>query len=111
MGEVEKPQVLSAAQRNQSQEIERRVRHAVASLVGEGVVPSFYQVAQRARVARSTLYRNGRLRILVEQGRRAARTRVEECASPQSGYLTSELPRFLYGVCPLGEEAVADGGR
>lgn len=46
-----------------------RVQVAIASLEAEGRAPSFYQVAKRAGVARSTLYRNEALRVCVEHAR------------------------------------------
>ncbi|MEC4175014.1 hypothetical protein VIN30_00935 [Adlercreutzia sp. R7] len=49
--------------------LEQRVRQAVISLQAEGKVPSFYQVAKRANVARSTLYRNPMLREIVCRSR------------------------------------------
>lgn len=46
-----------------------RVQAAIASLEAEGRIPSFYQVAERAAVARSTLYRNKTLRVCIEEAR------------------------------------------
>lgn len=116
--------VLSASRQARSQEVQRRVRDAVASLVEEGRAPSFYQVAQRAGVSRSTLYRNPVLRELVEHARTEAAGRLGEASSRVkkeggnfaespltiSRYLACELPRFLYGVCLLEGTAAADGG-
>ena len=118
------PQVLSASRQARSQEVQQRVRDAVASLAEEGRVPSFYQVAQRAQVSRSTLYRNPVLRGLVEHARAEVAGRLGETGSrwekeggsfaesplTASRYLACELPRFLYGVCLLEGTAAADGG-
>lgn len=49
--------------------IGERVRKAIDSLEAEGQMPSFYQVAERAAVARSTLYRNKALRVCIEEAR------------------------------------------
>lgn len=109
MEEMGRSRALSAARHSRSREMEQRVRGAVASLVSEGTVPSFYQVAQRARVARSTLYRNAGLRNLVECGRLEAAAGLGEGSQRPSRSLACELPRFLYGVCLL-EGAAADAG-
>lgn len=106
-------QVLSVSRQLRSREVRQRVQDAVASLVSEGKVPSFYQVARRAQVSRSTLYRNAALRELVECGRAEAAAvaagLVEGSPSP-SRYLACELPRFLYGVCLLEGAGTVDGG-
>ncbi|WP_160306946.1 DUF6262 family protein [Adlercreutzia caecimuris] len=118
------PQVLSVSRQARSREVQQRVRDAVASLAEEGRRPSFYQVAQRAGVSRSTLYRNPALRELVEHARTEAAGRLGEASSrvkkeggsfaesslTVSRYLPCELPRFLYGVCLLEGTAAADGG-
>ena len=49
--------------------MEESVRDAIASLLAEGKTPSFYKVADRARIARSSLYRKQNLRQLVEDAR------------------------------------------
>lgn len=46
-----------------------RVQHAIDELLAEGTRVSFYSVAQRAQVARSTLYRRPDLKTLVEAAR------------------------------------------
>lgn len=61
--------VLARAREFQSRSTERRVRGAVEALAAEGKRPSFYEVAKRAQVARSTLYRNASLRRCVEEAR------------------------------------------
>ncbi len=70
---------------SQEQNIEQRVRRAVGEMAAEGKVPSFYQVAERAKVARSTLYRNPELRALVEEARRDA-------IAASGGYASSDAP-------------------
>lgn len=52
--------------------LKERVQAAVNELAAEGKIPSFYQVAQRVGVARSTLYRRADLKAVVVQGRRVA---------------------------------------
>ncbi len=52
--------------------LKARVQAAVNDLAAEGKIPSFYQVAQRVGVARSTLYRRADLKAVVVQGRWAA---------------------------------------
>lgn len=79
---------------------ERRVRQAVASLRAEGKVPSFYQVAQRANVARSTLYRNAALRDIVCRARDEVSAR-----GPTEVWLDAPRSFFVYEVC-LSEDAV-----
>lgn len=69
MDERERCCVLARAREFQSQSTERRVRGAVEALAAEGKRPSFYEVAKRAQVARSTLYRNASLRRCVEEAR------------------------------------------
>lgn len=49
--------------------MEESVRDAIASLLAEGATPSFYKVADRAQIARSSLYRKQNLRRLVEDAR------------------------------------------
>lgn len=49
--------------------MEESVRSAVASLLAEGETPSFYKVAERAQIARSSLYRKQNLRQMVEDAR------------------------------------------
>lgn len=49
--------------------MEESVRCAIASLQAEGKTPSFYKVAERAQIARSSLYRKHNLRRLVEAAR------------------------------------------
>lgn len=50
--------------------MEESVRDAIASLLAEGKTPSFYKVADRAQIARSSLYRKQNLRQLVEDARK-----------------------------------------
>ena len=45
------------------------VESAIAGIIQDNQTLSFYRVAERARIARSTLYRKPELRSLVEQAR------------------------------------------
>lgn len=83
---------------------EQRVRQAVASLQAEGKVPSFYQVAQRANVARSTLYRNAALREIVRRGRDEASPSVVVCDRPAA---TGDPPAEAGGL-QCGADLQAD---
>lgn len=49
-----------------------RVASAIDDLLAEGSAVSFYSVAERAKVARSTLYRRPELRAAVEDARNMA---------------------------------------
>ena len=49
-----------------------RVASAIDGLLAEGSAVSFYSVAERAQVARSTLYRRPELRAAVEGARSAS---------------------------------------
>ena len=49
--------------------MEKSVSDAIASLMSEGKAISFYNVASRAQIARSTLYRRQNLRAMVEKAR------------------------------------------
>lgn len=51
-----------------------RVTSAIDGLMAEGSAVSFYSVAERAKVARSTLYRRPELRAAVEGARGASAT-------------------------------------
>lgn len=55
-----------------SQAVALRVRAVLDDMAAQGVVPSFYTVADRACVARSTLYRRPELKRLVAEAREAA---------------------------------------
>ena len=55
-----------------SQAVALRVRAVLDDMAAQGVVPSFYTVAERACVARSTLYRRPELKRLVAEAREAA---------------------------------------
>ena len=63
------PPDFAATQKLCGSSIEQRVQEAIAGLLIEGRKPSFYQVAHRANVARSTLYRNAVLRACVSEAR------------------------------------------
>ena len=60
-------------------DVRMRVRKALEALTAENATVSFYAVAERAQVARSTLYRNEELKAAVE----AARERALQCAQAQ----------------------------
>lgn len=57
-------------------DVRMRVRKALEALTAENATVSFYAVAERAQVARSTLYRNEELKAAVE----AAREQALQCA-------------------------------
>ena len=122
MGAEGKPFSFLATRNQKQQQMQDRVRAAVAELVSEGRVPSFYQVSQRAGVARSTLYRNDDLRALVERARAEALQQEESrpcgqmaCSPPwREGGATSaqraafrqiaaQAPCYVYAVCLLNE--------
>ena len=56
----------------QKEETATRVASAIDGLLAEGSAVSFYSVAERAQVARSTLYRRPELRAAVEGARSAS---------------------------------------
>lgn len=70
-----------------SREIERQVTDALAKMMADGEPVSFYTVSKRACVARSTLYRNARLKALVVAARDEAR------ANARSVSVADELRR------------------
>ena len=61
-----------------------RVASAIDGLLAEGSAVSFYSVAERAKVARSTLYRRPELRAAVE-GARCASAAEPVHAEEQTG--------------------------
>lgn len=63
---------LEGARQTYSQEVALRVRAVLDDMATHGVVPSFYAVAERACVARSTLNRRPELKRLVAEAREAA---------------------------------------
>lgn len=72
---------IESARKARSDDMTARVSDAVEALMAEGAPVSFYTVAGRAQVARSTLYRRPDLRAVVEAAREAASVepmRVEE---------------------------------
>ncbi len=122
MGAEGKPFSFLATRNQKQQQMQDRVRAAVAELVSEGRVPSFYQVSQRAGVARSTLYRNDDLRALVERARaealqqEACRPRGQTACSPpwresdatsvqRAAFrqIAAQAPCYVYAVCLLNE--------
>lgn len=60
---------LEAQRSNRRANTAARVQHAIDELLAEEAKVSFYSVAQRAQVARSTLYRRPDLKALVEAAR------------------------------------------
>ena len=82
--------VLEEAREKLSDDIARRVRAAVGELLAKGDRLSFYAVAKKAQVSRSTLYRRGDLRELVESARSHAGTE-EPCTPPSVEGLTREV--------------------
>ena len=84
------PIQIVEANKVRSDEIARRTIMAIEEMHTSGERISFYSVAKRAQVARSTLYRRSDLRLLVE-GVRGGGV-VEVCA--------------LSGIEPLEEELV-----
>lgn len=108
-----------------AKEMERRVRIAINDIVLQGRVPSFYAVADAARVARSTLYRKSELKDLVERARRSsaepsATVSRLEALERENALLRDELrrvrrerdegkrvgrSRVSYWVIPFGEVA------
>lgn len=56
---------LAAVRQARSDDVKRRVERAIGELLCAGCSVSFYAVADRAQVARSTLYRRDDLRTLV----------------------------------------------
>lgn len=74
-----------------------RVNDALRSLAAEGTYPSFYLVARRAGVARSTLYRREDLRAAVDRARARARSTASKPtasrANPSVALLQEELRR------------------
>ena len=115
MGKSEQAATLDTAKEAYAREIERRVRTAVDDIVSQGRVPSFYTVADAARVARSTLYRKSELKELVEWARSSsseptATTSRLEALKRENELLRDELKRVRqarasYWVVPLGEAA------
>lgn len=73
---------LAAIQKSYERPIEQRVQEAVDGLLSEGRKPSFYQVAHRAKVARSTLYRNAALRACVSEARARRSDELMAIAKP-----------------------------
>lgn len=55
-----------------ARQMEERVCAVLYDMLTSGEVPSFYSVATRSQIARSTLYRKARLRSLIERAREKA---------------------------------------
>lgn len=94
---------LRNARAERDKHMDISVRAAIASIAQEGMTPSFYNVAQRAQIARSTLYRKQALRALVESARDQAngakRSRIDPYAK-----LLEENARLRHEVSQLREE-------
>lgn len=69
---------LKAHKTAYSKQIEHRVEVAVSEIIAEGLKPSFYAVAKRADVARSTLYRCPNLKKIVCDARDAFDAKRQE---------------------------------
>lgn len=71
MGSIgnERTHALEVYRNSQQASTSARVKHAIDELLAEGLRVSFYSVAQRAQIARSTLYRRPDLKALVEAAR------------------------------------------
>ena len=72
---------LIEAREKYSNIIENKVRWAIEAIVAEKKTPSFYNVASRAQVARSTLYRKPELKALVVAARDVSRRQITPSAS------------------------------
>lgn len=86
---------LDAARKRYSEEVAERVRAAIDDICAQGKVPSFYSVASRSHVARSTLYRRSDLRRMVDGARtRVVDRQLPECEKPPSKRLDLENERL-----------------
>ncbi|HJF65420.1 MAG TPA: DUF6262 family protein [Slackia equolifaciens] len=94
---------LDAERRRASEEIADRVRLAVAALLAEGRMPSFYAVADVAGVARSTLYRRDDLKEIIVRAREGASLLAGSCESPQAVYISQLLEESERLRSELGE--------
>lgn len=74
--------VLAEARAGRSDAVARDVRRALAELRQRGERASFYAVAKRARVARSTLYRRADLKRLVVAAREGVPAAALSAAPP-----------------------------
>lgn len=70
MADKRQQEALQRFRAQREDAMEEGVRSAIASLLSEGETPSFYKVAERAQIARSSLYRKPNLRKLVEAARK-----------------------------------------
>lgn len=95
--------VLGELRAANAMRMERAVRCAISSLVQEGKTLSFYNVAARSQVARSTLYRRQALRSLVEAARARASSQPPQ-VDPYA-HLLEENARLRQEVSRLCEEA------
>lgn len=69
--------LVASARDVRDDEVRARVHEALDALAAEGATISFYAVAERAQVARSTLYRNEGLRAEVAAAREQALWRAQ----------------------------------
>ena len=79
--------------------VEQQVVDALAKMMADGEPVSFYTVSKRACVARSTLYRNARLKALVVAARDVARANARSVSAADElrrrvGELEAELCRL-----------------
>lgn len=93
-----------------SADIERRVKDALIKLANRGCRVSFYSVAKEAFVSRSALYRNDRLRQMVEAAREGSMQGGQhsdvERLEARVAALEAEVSR-LHKVDDCGETAAA----
>lgn len=88
--------------------MEESVRDAIVSLLAEGKTPSFYKVADRAQIARSSLYRKQNLRQLVEDAREGRG--VGGYSAHSYDWLVQENEGLKREVCALRREMEAMSG-
>ena len=83
------PRQIAEVNNARGNEVEHRVKVAIEEMRAGGERISFYSVANRAQVARSTLYRRDDLRRLVEEARGGG------AASMPSGFdVVSDIERL-----------------
>lgn len=90
------PKCLIAANESQHSEIVKRTKAAIRELVEAGKRITFYNVAEKAQVSRSTLYRCDDLRILVEEAR--AKTAPRDASNNTLETRVAELEQELAKV-------------
>lgn len=89
------PTQIAEANKARGNEVARRTKVAIEEMLADGEQISFYSVAKRAQVARSTLYRRPDLRHLVESARggRAAEIADKSDVDSDIERLEEELAR------------------